>query len=312
MMKGPSAMFPSTRAFPAKEGDPMELRVGSSGSWMPAGDCSPPTNGGGQSAEDIARASLWRDREAGDAMVEPALAPDGAQNQPVAVPRAQQAGLHASYWRYLQHAVGSDADALRPAEVLELLLHFGGNGPQAGVIAGQLLDCFGSLGGVVTADPTKLTEVLHGDGLSVMLLKAVRAAVKAIVREPLEDRPVIGSALALMDYLSVSMRHEPTEVSRLLFLDRKNGLIKDEIQHRGTVDHTPLYPREVVKRVVELGASAVILVHNHPSGDPTPSQGDIEMTRQLAAALSTINVVLHDHVIVGRNREISFRKSNLL
>ena len=270
-------MFPSTRAFPAKEGNRMELRVGSSGSLTPAGDCSPTPNGGGRSPEDIALASLWCDRE-GEAMVEPALPPDGAQGQPPAVPRAQQVGLHASYWRYLQHAVGSDADALKPAEVLELLLHFGGYGPQAGAIAGQLLDRFGSLGGVVTADPTRLTEVLHGDGLSVMLLKAVRAAVKAIVREPLEDRPVIGSALALMDYLSVTMRHEPTEVSRLLFLDRKNGLIKDEIQHRGTVDHTPLYPREVVKRVVELGASAVILVHNHPSGDPTPSQGDIEMT----------------------------------
>jgi DNA repair protein RadC len=115
-----------------------------------------------------------------------------------------------------------------------------------------------------------------------------------------------------MDYLSVTMRHEPTEATRLLFLDRKNALIKDEIQHRGTVDHTPLYPREVVKRVLELGASAVILVHNHPSGDPTPSQSDIEMTRQLAAALGTINVALHDHVIVGRNREISLRKSNLL
>jgi DNA repair protein RadC len=123
---------------------------------------------------------------------------------------------------------------------------------------------------------------------------------------------VIGSASELMDYLSVTMRHEQTEMTRLLFLDRKNALIKDEIQHRGTVDHTPLYPREVVRRVIDLCASAVILVHNHPSGDPTPSRGDIEMTRQLAAALGTINVVLHDHVIVGRNKEISFRKSNLL
>jgi DNA repair protein RadC len=145
-----------------------------------------------------------------------------------------------------------------------------------------------------------------------VLLKAVRAAVKAIVREPLEDRPVIGSASALMDYLSVTMRHEPTEATRILFLDRKNALIKDEIQHRGTVDHTPLYPREVVKRVVELGASAIILVHNHPSGDPTPSQSDIDTTRQLAAALGTINVVLHDHVIVGRNKEVSLRKTKLM
>jgi DNA repair protein RadC len=132
------------------------------------------------------------------------------------------------------------------------------------------------------------------------------------VREPLEDRLVIGSASALLDYLSVTMRHEPTETTRILYLDRKNALIKDEIQQRGTVDHTPLYPREVVKRVLELGACAVILVHNHPSGDPTPSRNDIEMTRQLAAALGTINVALHDHVIVGRNKEASFRKLKLL
>jgi DNA repair protein RadC len=164
---------------------------------------------------------------------------------------------------------------------------------------------------VVSADPVRLTEVLGGDGISVMLLKSVRAAVKAIVREPLEDRRVIRSAAALMDYLSVTMRHEPTETTRILYLDRKNGLIKDEVQ-RGTVDHTPLYPREVVKRVLELGACAVILVHNHPSGDPTPSGADIQSTRQVAAALGTINVTLHDHVIVGRNREIRFRKLNLL
>ena len=305
-------MFPLTPAFSAKEGERNELPCGGSGGLTPASDRCPPTTGDGGSAESMALLGLWRDRNGHDATPEPSLAPDDSQAHPAVMPRSAQIGLQASYWRYLQHAAGSDADALRPAEVLELLLHFGACGPQAGVIAGQLLGRFGSLGAVVTADPTRLTEVLQGDCLSVVLLKAVRAAVKAIVREPLEDRPVIGSASALMDYLSVTMRHEATEVTRLLFLDRKNGLIKDEIQQRGTVDHTPLYPREVVKRVVELGASAVILVHNHPSGDPTPSQGDIEKTRQLTAALSTINVVLHDHVIVGRNKEISLRKSNLL
>ena len=164
----------------------------------------------------------------------------------------------------------------------------------------------------MAADPARLTEVLGGDGISVVLLKAVRAAIKAVVREPLEDRPVISSASMVMDYLSVTMRHEPTETMRILFLDSKNALIKDEIQHRGTVDHAPLYTREVVKRVVELGACAIILVHNHPSGDPTPSQADIKITRQLAAALGTINVVLHDHVIVGRNRETSLRKLKLI
>jgi DNA repair protein RadC len=219
--------------------------------------------------------------------------------------------LHpATYWRNLQRL--SETDALNAAEVLELLLHFGRSSHKAAILASQLLDRFGSLGAVVTADPVKLTEALGGDGVSVTLLKTVRVAVKAIVREPLEDRLVIGSASALMDYLSVTMRHEPTETTRLLYLDRKNALIKDEIQQRGTVDHAPLYPREVIKRVLELGACAVILVRNHPSCDPTPSRSDIEMTRQLATALGTINVALHDHVIVGRNEETSFRKLNLL
>jgi DNA repair protein RadC len=236
-----------------------------------------------------------------DARLEPSITLEGGLT-----------GLPAGYRRYLQGLSWSDADIFSAAELLELLLYFGRSGQKAATLAAQLLERFGSLGGVMAADPAKLAQVLGDDGVTVTLLKAIRAAVKAIVREPLEDRPVISSASTLMDYLSVTMRHEPTEATRILFLDRKNALIKDEIQHRGTIDHTPLYPREVVKRVVELGASAVILVHNHPSVDPTPSQGDIEMTRQLAAALGTINVVLHDHVIVGRNREASLRKLNLI
>ena len=219
-------------------------------------------------------------------------------------------GRSAKHWRYLQRLL--EADGLSAAEVLELLLHFGRPSGEAANFRRQLLERFGSLGAVVGTDPVRLAEALGGDGISVLLLKTVHAAVKAIVREPLEDRPVISSASALMDYLSLTMRHEPMEVTRLLYLDRKNALIKDEVQQRGTVDHTPVYPREVVKRVLELGACAAILVHNQMSGDPTPSQSDIEMTRQLAAALATINVALHDHIIVARNKEISFRKLRLL
>ena len=290
----------------------MESPFGRPGASTPASDGGPSANGSGLGTDDAHPASLWSNRggqEAQEVILASATPADGATS---ARGRARRMGLQASYWRYLQHVTGSDADPLSPAEVLEFLLHFGGSSESASAQATQLLDRFGSLGAVVTADPTKLREVLAGDDLAVVLLKAVRAAVKAIVREPLEDRPVIGSASALMDYLSVTMRHEPTEATRILFLDRKNALIKDEIQHRGTVDHTPLYPREVVKRVVELGASAIILVHNHPSGDPTPSQSDIDTTRQLAAALGTINVVLHDHVIVGRNKEVSLRKTKLM
>jgi DNA repair protein RadC len=246
-------------------------------------------------------------------MPEPAVVLEGAlADAGDRAGRSPAVGLQASHWRYLERLSCSDADGLTAADVLELLLQFGRSGHRSDALAPQLLDRFGGLGAVVAAEPAKLVEVLGSDGISVMLLKVVRAAVKAIVREPLEDRPVISSASALMDYLSVTMRHEMTEATRILFLDRKNALIKDEVQHRGTVDHTPLYPREVVKRVLDLGACALILVHNHPSGDPTPSKGDVEMTRQLTAALRTIDVILHDHVIVGRNKEVSLRKLGLL
>jgi DNA repair protein RadC len=290
----------------------MDLPLGSSGGATPAGDA----NQGVASHLAVALAGgSWRERLGPQtaAMPGPALGEGGPGGAPAAAVRAGHNGAHSGYWRYVQHATCLDADVLSAADVLELLLYFGGSGTKAGARAAQLLDRFGSLGAVITADPSKLGEVLDGgDDLAGVLLNVVRAAVKAIVREPLEDRPVIGSASALMDYLSVTMRHEAAEATRILFLDRKNALIKDEILHRGTIDHTPLYPREVVKRVIELGAAAIILVHNHPSGDPTPSQSDVDMTRQLAAALGTINVVLHDHVIVGRNREASLRKLGLL
>lgn len=294
----------------------MDSPFGNPVASRPARDRSALATGSSFGDEESAPARLCLhrcDQDTGDGTPEPAISPNGAPvGATSAVPRSRRVFLRANYWRYLEHVTGSETDLLSATEVLEFLLHFGGSAHEAGVIASQLLNRFGSLGATVAAHPIKLKAVLCDDELSIMLLKGVRAAVKAIVREPLEDRPVISSASALMDYLSVTMRHEPTEVVRILFLDHKNGLIKDEVQQRGTVDWTPLYPREVVRRVIELGASAVILVHNHPSGDPTPSQKDIAMTRELAAALNTINVVLHDHIIVGRNQEISLRKARLI
>jgi DNA repair protein RadC len=313
MMKDMSAMFASLRGPTESEGARVDLALGSSAGSTGATDVGRSVNGHGCRDEDADLAGRWLDRESQEAVQESAIQSNGARGGATSArPCARRIGLQESYWRYLQHVTASDTEPLSPAGVLEFLLHFGGSAERARALAAQLLDRFGSLGAVVTADPTKLIEVLRSDDLSVMLLKAVRAAVKAILREPLEERPIIGSASALMDYLSVTMRHEPTEATRILFLDRKNALIKDEIHQRGTVDHIPLYPREVLRRVIELGASAIILVHNHPSGDPTPSQSDIEMTRRLAAALNTISVVLHDHVIVGRNKETSLRKEALI
>ena len=145
-----------------------------------------------------------------------------------------------------------------------------------------------------------------------ILLKVIGELLKRVLREEIRERPVIGSWTALLDYLQVALAHEPIEQFRVLFLDRKNILIRDEQQQRGTVDHTPLYPREIVKRALELGASAIIMVHNHPSGDPTPSRADIEMTKQVVQAMGAVGLTVHDHVIVGKNRHTSFKSQRLI
>jgi len=145
-----------------------------------------------------------------------------------------------------------------------------------------------------------------------VLLKAVAELLKRVLREEIQGRPVLGSWSALLDYLRVALAHEQVEQFRVLFLDRKNTLIRDEQQQRGTVDHTPLYPREIVKRALELGASAIIMVHNHPSGDPTPSRADIDMTKQVIQAMAAVGLTVHDHVIVGKNRHASFKSQCLI
>jgi DNA repair protein RadC len=147
---------------------------------------------------------------------------------------------------------------------------------------------------------------------TTILFKAIGELLQRVLREEIKDRPVIGSWTALLDYLQVALAHEPIEQFRVLFLDRKNVLIKDEVQQRGTVDHTPLYPREIVKRALELSASAIIMVHNHPSGDPAPSRVDIDMTKQVVQALDAVGIALHDHVIVGKNRHTSFKSQRLI
>ncbi|MGH6919222.1 MAG: JAB domain-containing protein [Geminicoccaceae bacterium] len=147
---------------------------------------------------------------------------------------------------------------------------------------------------------------------TLVLLKLVTELLQRVLREQIQERPVISSWSALLDYLQVALSHEPIEQFRVMFLDRKNVLIKDEVQQRGTVDHTPLYPREIVKRALELAASAIIMVHNHPSGDPTPSRADLEMTTQVVTALSAVGITVHDHVIVGKNRHTSFKSQRLI
>jgi len=204
------------------------------------------------------------------------------------------------------------ASALPDYEMLELVLFRAIPRQDVKPLARLLLDTFGDFNRVITAAPARLALV-KGVGEAVITeLKIVEAAAQRMMRARVMNRPVLSSWDALLDYCHTTMAHRETEQFRILFLDRKNVLIADEEQAKGTVDHVPVYPREVVKRALELNASALILVHNHPSGDPTPSDADISMTHQVQDAAQVLGLVLHDHLIVGKSREISFRAAGYL
>lgn len=176
----------------------------------------------------------------------------------------------------------------------------------------RLLETFGGLGAVLAAPWSRLEQVAgEVEGLP-SIIKTVNAIIVSVMREPLADRPVITSSHELHEYLRATLGHSNVEMVRILFLDTKNKLIKDELHGKGTINHVPLYPREVVKRAIELDAKAIILVHNHPSGDPSPSAQDVAITKQIAAVLGQIDIVFHDHVIVGRLRCASFRSLGLI
>lgn len=179
-------------------------------------------------------------------------------------------------------------------------------------VAKALLNRFHTFGGVLNADITELQKVEGvGEAAAVSLL-AVRSASERLLQDDIMDQPILSCWQSLMDYCRVSMGHNKTEQFRVLFLNRKNVLIADELQQEGTIDHTPVYPREVIKRALDLSASALILVHNHPSGDPTPSHADIEMTRELQGAGEKLGISLHDHVVVSRSGNNSFKTLGLL
>ena len=197
-------------------------------------------------------------------------------------------------------------------EILELILFGVFRQGDVKPLAKRLVQEFGSLGGVLAADAARLREVKGCGETAIAALKVTREAGLRLLRGDVLQRPVISSWQALLDYCRAALADEPTEQFRILFLDRKNHVIKDERQQQGTVDHTPVYPREVVKRALELQASALILVHNHPSGDPTPSAADIEMTRQVREAARAVGIALHDHVVIGRKTHASFRSLGLL
>jgi DNA repair protein RadC len=197
-------------------------------------------------------------------------------------------------------------------EILELLLFR--SIPQRDVkpLAKELIARFGSLSGVLGARRERLTEV-KGVGDSVAAdLKLVEAAGRRLARQSIQDKPVLGSWKDVIDYCHAAMAHADRETFRILFLDKRNHLITDEVQGVGTVDHTPVYPREVIRRALEVSATAIILVHNHPSGDPTPSNADIRMTQDIIAIAGPMGISVHDHIIIGRNGHASLRGLKLI
>ena len=214
--------------------------------------------------------------------------------------------------RLRERFVQGGANALPDYELLELVLFRAIPRQDVKPLARRLLEIFNDFNGVLSAPPERLTQI-EGVGAAVVTeLKIVEAAAHRLSRAKVLGRHVISSWEAVLDYCHTTMAHRETEQFRVLYLDRKNVLIADEEQARGTVDHVPVYPREVVKRALELNASAIILVHNHPSGDPTPSGADIDMTRQIDEAVQALGLTLHDHLIIGKSQELSFRAGGYL
>ena len=214
--------------------------------------------------------------------------------------------------RLRERFMAGGSGAVPDYELLELVLFRAIPRLDVKPLARLLLDTFGDFNRVLSASPARLAQVKGVGEAVIQELKIVEAAAHRLARSRVIHRPALSGWDALVDYCHTTMAHRETEQFRVLFLDRKNVLIADEEQARGTVDHVPVYPREVVKRALELNASALILVHNHPSGDPNPSQQDIDMTRQIDEAARTLGLVLHDHLIVGKSTELSFRSEGYL
>jgi DNA repair protein RadC len=221
-----------------------------------------------------------------------------------------------SYWGHRQRLrerfLGGSDDAIPDYELLELLLFFSIPRIDTKPLAKNLLKEFGGIGGVVHAAADRLAKYEQINHHTITLFKAVRAIAARLAREDIWEGPILTNWNKLIAYLRASMAHRNIEQFRVLFLDRRNVLIADEVQNEGSIDHTPVYPREVVKRALTLDASALIMVHNHPSNHPAPSPADIEMTRLVKQALESVGVVLHDHVIISRKGHTSFKQMRLL
>lgn len=214
--------------------------------------------------------------------------------------------------RLRERFLAGGTEACADYELLELILFRAIPRQDVKPLARLLIDTFGDLSNVVAAPAARL-RAIPGIGDSVLTeLKLIEACAQRMARARIMDRPIISGWQALLDYCHTTMSHRATEQFRVLFLDRRNVLIADEAQGEGTVDHVPVYPREVLRRALELNASALIMVHNHPSGDPSPSEADIAMTETIRTAAEVLSITLHDHIIIGKSRELSFRSAGYL
>lgn len=238
---------------------------------------------------------------------------DADEATPVTLPRGRLPSyVEGHRTRLRERFMEGGAAALPDYELLELVLFRALPRQDVKPLARLLIDHFGDFNRVISAPVVRLTAVSGVGQAVVQELKIVEAAAHRLARAKVMHRQVLSSWDALLDYCRTAMAHRETEQFRVLYLDRKNVLIADEEQARGTVDHVPVYPREVVKRALELNASALILVHNHPSGDPTPSQQDVTVTGQIQEAAQVMGITLHDHLIIGKSREVSFRSEGYL
>ncbi len=253
----------------------------------------------------------WHRRPAPASAEARGAAREGGRAEPARLP-FPSTGPHGHRARMREKLLERGPDALADYELLEMLLFFAMPKGDTKPLAKALINRFGSYANVLAA-PQKALLDTRGLGVhSVSAIKLVQASALRLARAEVVERPLLNNWDRLLDYLNAVLARERIEQFRVLFLDAKNRLIADEAQARGTVNHTPVYPREVVKRALELHSTAMIMVHNHPSGDPTPSTADVEMTKEVRAAAEVLSIVLHDHLIVGNGRWFSFRREGLL
>lgn len=228
-------------------------------------------------------------------------------------PRKEEKPHHVGHRsRLRERFLKGGASAVADYELLEMVLYAASPRMDTKPLAKKLLAHFGSFAKLAHATPLELAKIDGMGDAAVAAIKAIHASAERLLREEASQGPVIQSWTALLDYCRVSMGHKKIEEFRVLFLNHKHALIADEVQQTGTVNHAPVYPREVVKRALDLNASAIILAHNHPGGDPTPSKEDIEITKQIVAAALSLGLLIHDHLIIAGNKHYSFKSNGLL